>query len=86
MFPVLGRISQNILVQREDVSVRTLLVLSGEKVSDLLPTVGEDHTVIQASFGVVLLSFLASLVTGMTAGPSMDNVDVTPSVDVELEV
>lgn len=69
MFPaLLGRISQNILVQREDVSVRTLLVFSGETVSDLLPTVGEDHTVIQASFGVVLLSFLESLLTWYDCG------------------
>lgn len=43
-------------------SVRTLLVLSGENVSDMLPVTGEDHTVLKASFGEVMQLFLASLV------------------------
>lgn len=35
-------------------SVRTLLVLSGENVRDSFPVAGEDRTVLHASFGVMM--------------------------------
>jgi hypothetical protein len=71
--------------QGKMLSVRTLLVLSGENVSNLLPMAREDHTVMQASFGAVTQSFLKSLVADMIVGASMGNVDVTPSVDGKLK-